>query len=227
MALAPPWGDAPPGITLDGAFLPTRVPDTRTLVRALLVPDEPGNASGLFVCMAFCDDQAWPRLAGAMFRRGSGVSLALLNTIADRIFETHLGIPRWVAARLWQQAASSWMLVDGELQLRGLDVFEMPAGRATNAVFALIRSWQAGDKRALDTWTRKIMTPPLREIERWKRDDVAVESASADDMAERMAKMKRRQRESPRSEPPGATITMPGSDTLRRDTDDQKSLPGD
>ena len=60
------------------------------------------------------------------FKDFTGVSLALLNAIADRIFETHLGIPRWVAARLWQQAASSWMLVDGELQLHDVAAEHRP-----------------------------------------------------------------------------------------------------
>ncbi|QDF19612.1 tail assembly chaperone [Gordonia phage Dexdert] len=223
MALAPPWGDAPPGFVLDGAFLATRTPNTRELVRAMLMPEE-SNVGGLFITMSFCTADSWPRLGLAIMRPGSGVSLDLLQFVADRLVETHLGMPRWVAERLWQQAASSWMLVDGELQLRGLDVFEMPVDRATNAIYALIRSWQTGDKATLDRWVRKITTPPLREIERWKRDDVAVESAGADDMAARMAKMKRAQRES-RPSPAGATITMPTSDTLRSDTNDQRELP--
>lgn len=225
MALAPPWGTAPPGIALDGAVLSTRIPSTIDLVQALLVPDEPGNTSGLFVVMAFCPDGvSWQRLATAMFRPGSGVTLDLLQAIADRIFETHLGLPRWVASRLWRQAAGSWMLVDGEMQLRGLDVLTMPFDRATNAIYALIRSWQTGDKATHDRWQREINTPPLREIERWKREDVPVESAPVDEMAERVAKMKRSRRNTPPA-PVGATITMPGSVSLSSETTDQRELP--
>lgn len=220
MALAPPWGTAPPGFVLDGAVLSTRIPPTKQLVQALLVP-EAGNTSGLFTVIAFCDnDNDWHRLASAIMRPRSLVSLDLLQTIADRIFETHLGIPRWTAAFLWQQAASSWMLVDGELQLRGIDVFEMPFDRATNAIYALIRGWQAQDKNRLDVWMRKVNTPPLREIQRWKNEDVAVESAPVDEMAERMAKLKRQQKETATAPAAGATIRMPNSDTLRPDTDD-------
>lgn len=224
MALPPPWGTAPPGFVLDGVVLSTRIPPTKQIVQALLVP-EASNTGGLFTVIAFCDsDTDWQKLAAQIMRPGSMVSLDLLQTIADRIFETHIGIPRWTAEALWLQAASSWMLVDGELQLRGLDVFEMPFDRATNAIYALIRSWQSQDQKRLDTWVRKVTTPPLREIQRWKKEDVPVESAPVDEMAERMAKLKRQQTESTPA-PAGATITMPNSDTLTPDVGDQRELP--
>lgn len=191
MALGPPWGEVPSGFVLDGTHLATRLPDTRKLVPALLVDDDAVNTSGLYVVGTFCTEPAWGKLLGAIVSPASPVDLDTLQVIADRIVETHLGIPRWVAARLWQQAAGMWMLVDGELTLRGIDVFTMPAQRATHAVYALLRGWHAkGEKDALRNWQRKLDTPPLREIRRWKREDVEVVSASVDDMAQRMADMK-------------------------------------
>ena len=181
----------PPGFMLDGTFLATTIPPTRRLVPALLVDDEANNTSGLYTVGAFCTEPAWAKLLASIVVTSSPVDLDVLQVVADRVVETHLGIPRWVAARLWQQAAGAWMLVDGELTLRGLDVLAMPAQRATHAVYALLRGWQArGKEDALRAWQRKLETPPLREIQRWKRDDVAVESASVDDMAQRMADLK-------------------------------------
>lgn len=191
MALGPPWGDVPSGFILDGTFISTRVPPTRTLVPALLVDDNAANTSGLYVVGTFCTEPAWAKMLAAIVAPSSPVDLDTLQVMADRIVETHLGIPRWVAARLWQQAYGSWMLVDGEFTMRGVDVLTLPAQRATHAVYALLRNWRSrGKEDELRAWQRKLETPPLREIQRWKRDDVPVESASADDMAQRMADLK-------------------------------------
>ncbi|QGJ95814.1 hypothetical protein J1770_gp28 [Gordonia phage EMoore] len=222
MALAPPWTDAPLGFVLDGALLSTRIPDTRTLVTTLLIPEDDPRG-GLYTVLAMCDDDsAWP-FVRSILEQGSTITLALLDSIADRLFESHIGVPRWVAQRVWQQAYGSWTLVDGEMQLRGLDVLTMPMSRATTAVYALIRSWHTGDDDQLKRWTRKIETPPLREIRRYKRENVALESTSTDTMAERMAKMKRSN--APERPSRGATITMPSSDTLTPDTNDPRGLP--
>lgn len=190
MALGPPWGDVPSGFMLDGTFIRTRVPDTRVLVPALLVGDS-GNTSGLYVVGTFCAEPEWPKLLAAIVAPSSPVDLDTLQVMADRIVETHLGIQRWVAERLWQQAAGSWMLVDGEFTMRGIDVLTLPAQRATHAVYALLRNWRSrGKEEELRAWQRKLETPPLREIQRWSRDDVPVESAPMDDVMQRMADLK-------------------------------------
>ena len=222
MALAPPWADAPPGFVLDGAFLSVQVPATRELVRSMLVDlDDP--SSGLMIVATCCGPGAWPRLVDVIMRPGSRVDLDLLNRIADAIIKYTLGTDRWVVARLWQQAVANWLQVDGELQLRGVDVLSLPPGRATNAVYALIRSWQAQDKTTHERWQRKLDTPPLRVINQWKRDDTPVETASPDAFAELINRPDRKR--TPPKPPAGATITMPTSDTLRPDTDDQRELP--
>ncbi|AXQ60644.1 hypothetical protein SEA_ALI17_28 [Gordonia phage Ali17] len=222
MALAPPWTDAPSGFVLDGAVLSTRIPDTRSLVIPLLI-DEGDPRGGLYSVLAMCDDISSWQLIRAIVEPGAQITLAVLDSIADRLFETHIGVPRWVAQRVWQQAYGSWTLVDGEMQLRGLDLLSMPMQRATTAVYALIRSWHTNDDEQLKRWTRKVETPPLREIRRYRREDVAIESASTDSMAEQMAKMKRNN--APAQASRGATITMPSSDTLSPDTNDPRGLP--
>lgn len=222
MALAPPWTDAPSGFSLDGAFLSTRIPDTRTLITTLLVAED-DTRGGLYSVLAMCDDLSAWTLVQAILEPDSRITLALLESIADRLFETHIGVPRWVAQRVWQQAYGSWLLVDGEMQLRGIDLLSMPIARATTAVFALIRSWHTGDDDQLKRWMRKVETPPLREIRRYRRENVSLESTSTDTMAERMAKMKANN--SPEHQSQGATITMPRSDTLTPDTNDPRGLP--
>ncbi|UYL87708.1 hypothetical protein SEA_SHIVANISHOLA_33 [Gordonia phage Shivanishola] len=190
MALGPPWGEVPSGFMLDGTFISTSIPDTRKLVPALLV-DDSTNTAGLYLVGTFCTTEAWGKLLAAIVAPSSPVDLDTLQIMADRIVETHLGIPRWTVERLWQQAAGAWMLVDGEFTMRGIDLFELPAQRATNAVYALLRGWRSrGKEDELRSWQRKLEQPPLREIQRWKRDDVPVESASIDDMQQHMADLK-------------------------------------
>ncbi|AXH44895.1 hypothetical protein SEA_ASHERTHEMAN_32 [Gordonia phage Ashertheman] len=190
MALPPPWGDVPSGFALDGTFIGTAIPETRRLVPTLLV-DEKSNTGGLYIVGTFCSADAWGRLLAALVEPHSAITLDTLQIMADRIVETHLGIPRWTVERLWQQAAGAWMLVDGEFTMRGIDLFELPAQRATNAVYALLRGWRSrGTEDELRSWQRKLEQPPLREIQRWKRDDVPVESASVDDMQQHMADLK-------------------------------------
>ncbi|QDH93517.1 hypothetical protein SEA_VERITY_31 [Gordonia phage Verity] len=226
MAVGPPFDRAPSGWMLDGAFLSTRTPDTRRLLPLFVLPDD-DPVSGMATVMEFCTLTSLPQLYAAILRPradGPAPTLELLQFVADRLVESHLGVKRWIAQRVWRDALGSWLLVDGELQLRGIDVLALPPDRATNAVYALLRGWAANDQASLDKWKRRVETPPLREIRRWKRDDVAVSSgATAADMAERVRKMKESQRARAAAKPVGATITMPSSDTLT--PDDQRSLP--
>lgn len=217
MALAPPFGNTPSGWSLDGVFLSTRTPTTDQLLMPLLMPED-NRESGMLTTMLFCTPTSWPRLAEAIMAPGSQVTLDYLQLVADRLVYSHIGIDRWVMQRIWQQAVGSWMLVDGELQLRGIDVLALPLNRATNALFALLRSWQAEDAEKLNKWRRQIETPPLREIRRWKRENVPVGPATdMDDIMERARKLREQNRNAVATTPPGATITMPTSATLTDD----------
>lgn len=172
MLLGPPWFDPPQAWSLDGHTIFVCEPSTIELVRALLVPDEPYEGSGFAVVLACCE-RAQDRqfLAERIFTPGSPITLQLLAFVADELVGMYCGVPRWTAQRLWQRTLGAWSVIDGELQLRGVDVVTLPPARATAAVLAMWRHLYRHNERELDRLERELDKPPLRVIQRDTADD--------------------------------------------------------
>lgn len=72
--------------------------------------------------------------------------------VADALIEALLGWRRWEAAYLWTQTLQAWNVIDGELMGRGVDLIDLPAGRATSVAFSWWRHTLAQGKD--DEWKR-------------------------------------------------------------------------
>lgn len=83
------------------------------------------------------------------------------HVIADAVARVWFKWPRWSARVLWRTAWDSWPTVDGELLMRGVDIETMEVGRATNTIWALLRSWWGSTDR-WDSFVREVQSEPLR-----------------------------------------------------------------
>lgn len=134
-------------------------PPLRQALAALLV-DEP------------LEEWPLPLALGALAEREDRhtMLLALMNDearlddfhqIADGVARLWFAWPRWSARVLWRTALEAWPTVDGEMLLRGIDIETMEPGRASNALWALFRSWWGGTDR-WDVLVRQVQSEPPR-----------------------------------------------------------------
>lgn len=134
-------------------------PPLRQALAALLVDDP-------------IEEWPLPLALGALADREdrNTVLLALMNDearlddfhlIADAVARLWFAWPRWSSRVLWRTALEAWPTVDGEMLLRGIDIETMEPGRATNALWALFRSWWGGTDR-WDGFVRQVQSEPPR-----------------------------------------------------------------
>ncbi|QFP95854.1 hypothetical protein SEA_FIREBALL_29 [Gordonia phage Fireball] len=192
MTAGPPWFDAAPAWSLDGRVLRLTEPSTPDMVRALLIPDEPpdvvpgrpaalGNVSGLAIVLA-CTPREQDRihiLTRLLEPAETAPSLTDMQFVADEVVSMYGGgMRRWTVEHLWTKTMQNWAFVDGELQLGGVDVLELPFARATALVWALWRRVLRHNKDEMSRFTRELDKPPLRVIE--KEDEEEAATADAD-----------------------------------------------
>ncbi|QOC56030.1 hypothetical protein SEA_CLOWN_32 [Gordonia phage Clown] len=184
MTAGPPWFDAAPAWSLDGRVLRLSEPSTPDMVRALLVPDTDYELSGLAVILACTpheDDRMHviERLYGPS---DTAMSLTELQFVADELVSMFGGgLKRWTIDALWTKTMHNWAFVDGELQLGGVDVLELPFARATALVWALWRRVLRHDKDEMGRFTRELEKPPLRVIRREDEEEAAAAATAAED----------------------------------------------
>ncbi|MGW6017868.1 hypothetical protein ACWFNS_07680, partial [Oerskovia enterophila] len=56
----------------------------------------------------------------------SPVGNDLLNDVADQLVASWFGMPRWTVQEIWWRVLGSWAEIDGELQMRGVDLISLP-----------------------------------------------------------------------------------------------------
>lgn len=164
MPLPAPWGTPPGRWSLNGHPFTVVCPATTDLALALVVPDKEGG--GLWTTLE-CTAPAQRSIVAELVltdppRRG----LDLFGDIADALVHNLIGWKRWEAAYLWQQTLSMWPAIDGEHLGRGVDLAALPAGRATNAVYAWWRRALSSDEDAWKTFEKDMKREPRRVIRR-------------------------------------------------------------
>ncbi|QPO17105.1 tail assembly chaperone [Gordonia phage Lilbeanie] len=211
MIIGPPWVEPARAWSIDGVVIEVIMPTTPEFVRALLVSEQ-SDASGLAVVAAFCGMDSWPALAEILLPTETGLTFGRLHRIADRLVETQLGLTRWRAQRLWEQAVGMWSELEGELLLSGLDLLALDPRQATNVVFAQLRKW-ISDADERKKWYRDLDKEPTREIRRLIEEEVPDEIPGQFDQM--MAMNERRKRSGqpkpaePNSSDTGSKIVMP------------------
>lgn len=105
------------------------------------------------------DDRLW--LYRRIVRYGSPVTDELLDQVADALTLTWCGVPRWFAARLWEEALGQWAAFEGTLTGRGVDVSALPAARATRLVWATLSEQHSHDKDKGALWRTRIELEPV------------------------------------------------------------------
>lgn len=180
-----PWASFPAWWAFDGTVLATRKPPTREVVTALLSEDKDGGALRLVMALTAPEDR--PRIVQMVLEKGrDGPDTDWFAVVADRLVERLLGWRRWEASYVWTQTLGMWRVIDGEHLARGVDLMELPVGRATSVVFAWWRQAMARSSDDWKQWVRKMEREPLRVIE-----EKAAEPMSADDLAQWQALMGR------------------------------------
>lgn len=162
--VGPPWTPAPAAWSLDGQLMPVRTPSTIELVSAIMVPKKGWDTSGLGTVIVCTERRAHKVIGEAAFRRDQPMLLKHLDRVADALVLQLTGWKRWEAAHLWEQSIGAWREIDGDLTAQGVDVTELPPGRATNAIYAW---WWRLLRSNADEWkrfTRDLQREPRRVI---------------------------------------------------------------
>lgn len=163
-----PWDAPPPGFAIGGNTFPLRPrPVAADVLPVLLASDDPIKDNPIpLVFWALARPADARTLAGLQQQRLA--ALPLLHEIADTIGAAWFGWQRWEARRIWLTALSSWPEIDGELTGHGVNVLRLPADRATNAVYAVMRGWFRGanDPKAWTKFDTGIRSTPIRVAER-------------------------------------------------------------
>lgn len=89
----------------------------------------------------------------------------VLDQIADELVHRIAGWKRWEAEHVWTKTLAAWPAVDGDMQLSGVDLLGLDAGRATNAAFAWWRRLLAEDRDGWKKFEREMTREPRRVIE--------------------------------------------------------------
>ncbi|UCZ88675.1 hypothetical protein [Gordonia sp. WA4-43] len=216
MTAGPPWFDAAPAWSLDGRVLRLSEPSTPDMVRALLASDADYELSGLAVVFACTprDSDRIHLLTRLYGPADEAVSLTEMQFVADELVSMYGGgLRRWTVEHLWTKTMQNWAFVDGELQLGGVDVLELPFGRATALVWALWRRVLRHDKDEMGRFTRELDKPPLRVIE---KEDEEEEAAADGDASGFMALQSVWQQAQSGPQTSASTSDSGSSDTLDR-----------
>lgn len=162
MRAAPPWARPATAWRLNGRTLRVQCPPVFDLVPLLYV-------SPLYLLLSTLSagaDQLWllqqvmPKMRPGRRWPYAPVDDAMITTVADRLVFSWCGYERWLVLRLWDEALPNWVMLDGPLAGRGVDIAELPPTRATRLIWSQLREWHANDKDKGEGWRRQLETPP-------------------------------------------------------------------
>lgn len=168
MKAAPPWAKPATAWRLNGRVLRVQCPPVLELVPLLYTPP----LYLLLGTMTTSADQLWflqqvmPAMRAGHRYPYAPVDDALITTAADRLVFSWCGYDRWLVTRLWEEALSNWVMIDGPAAGRGVDIAALPAARATRLIWSTLREWHANDKDKGEGWRRKLETPPVAPVRR-------------------------------------------------------------
>lgn len=178
-----------------------------------------GNVSGLAIVLA-CTPREEDRihvLTRLLEPVETAPSLTDMQFVADELVSMYGGgLRRWTVEHLWTKTMQNWAFVDGELQLGGVDVLELPFARATALVWALWRRVLRHDKDEMSRFTRELDKPPLRVIEKEDEEEAAETAAAGGDDSGFMALQNVWQQAQRGPSTPASTSDSGSSDTLDR-----------
>ncbi|MDI9914345.1 hypothetical protein [Rhodococcus sp. IEGM 1379] len=126
----------------------------------------------------------------------SRIDNRLLDAVADQLVLEWFWMPRWTVQEIWYRVLGAWAEVDGELQMRGVDLITLPPARATNAVKALLTKWVSADADARAELHNDFTTEPLRILRKHQAEETTPEAveAAAYDFTAALELMKQHQR---------------------------------
>lgn len=110
----------------------------------------------------------------------SPVGNDLLNDVADHLVQAWFGMPRWTVQEIWWRVLGVWPEVDGELQMRGVDLISLPPARATNTAKAVLTKQVVGDKDRAAELHRDFFTEPPRIVLRHRTEETTPEAIEAE-----------------------------------------------
>lgn len=176
-----PPAPAPLAFTLDGHRMILGARPWRWWLRVL--SSEPPGC--WFHAIPLAVQGAGPgHLIGRIVDEADPFDLDDLESLAQDVLSTLLGIDWWAGHRLLRMAASNWLAFDAWCMSRGLDVEGMHPGRLCAAVYSWRLSYcqKESDKAKLDN--EVFAPPPLRTAANRLRDQAP---AGWDDRAESAA----------------------------------------
>ncbi|MFE5789539.1 hypothetical protein [Rhodococcus erythropolis] len=154
--MAEPWGADPTAWVVDGRVVHVTRPPLIRLVN-LVVTHTP-----IYVVFGSLRDPADEQfLIQQILDDDSPIENDFLNDVADELVEAWFGMPRWTVQEIWWRVLQQWTDIDGELQMRGVDLMALPPARATNLAKAVLMKFASGSddrvRALLDDFT---MEPP-------------------------------------------------------------------
>lgn len=161
------WGRPVTGWVLDGDVLIVERPPTATLVGLLLTHPV------WLVLTTIVDEEPRNRFYQELVRFDSRITDELVHDVADRLIESWFGMPRYRARLLWQEAASMWPQLDGELLGRNCDVAQLPAERATAVIYHRLSAMHANDKDKGERWRKALNETPLAAVRKQAAEPVS------------------------------------------------------
>lgn len=110
----------------------------------------------------------------------SPVGNDLLNDVADQLVAAWFGMPRWTVQEIWWRVLGAWAEIDGELQMRGVDLISLPPARATNTAKAVLTKWVSGDEEKRNAFYSDLTTEPPRILLKSRTDELTPETVEAE-----------------------------------------------
>lgn len=148
------------GWALDGHVVSMECPPARELAGVLAHLDSP-----LPLIFAGTDTHGRNYLAEKILTPPS-VEWSVLGDVADFFAKEWTGYDRWISGRIWKRSLEAWSMIDGELLVSGVDVFDLPADRAVNALLAIWRRLLSGDPTKWKQWIHEVQAPPPRAVKK-------------------------------------------------------------
>ncbi|MGW6017798.1 hypothetical protein ACWFNS_07330, partial [Oerskovia enterophila] len=81
---------------------------------------------------------------------------------------------------IWWRVLGSWAEIDGELQMRGVDLISLPPATATNTAKAVLTKWVSGDEDKRNTLYSDLTTEPPRILLRSRSEESTPETVEAE-----------------------------------------------
>lgn len=110
----------------------------------------------------------------------SPVGNDLLNDVADQLVAAWFGMPRWTVQEIWWRVLGAWAEIDGELQMRGVDLISLPPATATNTAKSVLTKWVSGDEDKRAAFYSDLTTEPPRILLKSRTDESTPEANEAE-----------------------------------------------